>query len=411
MKKAKKITTKLKIGITLALKSNEESIWSNGMKQNVLFFADMLQRSKKEYDVYILNVNELDFEKKPTYMEGFNFCYFDTNFMDMDIIFMMGAQVHDSKIKKFKEQSKDKKYVGYKCGNNYIISLENMLFKDVSKNYYEYEKTFDECWYVPQQHETNQGYFTTLYRANSFSVPFIWHHRYLKESVEGVERSFKAGSYKRNWKYDNTKKQKMVGIMEPNMNVVKFSIIPAFIAEQSYRGKIGKEHIEGLMISNARDGIAKNKEYLSIISSLDLYKDGKVSAEARYQTAYFLTQYLDVLICHQLLNPLNYLYIDAVYLGYPVIHNAPLCKDLGYYYEGSDTVAGAKLLDYVLTEHDNNLEAYDEKNDKVLQRYHAENEEIIKTYDKLIENLFNGGNPDNLDYNWKTNLYNNMKIK
>jgi DnaJ-class molecular chaperone len=208
MKKVKKLNTKLKIGITLALKSNDESIWSNGMKQNVLFFADMLKRSKMEYDVYILNTNQLDFEKKPSYMQGFNFCFFDDHFMDMDIIFMMGAQIHDSKILKFKSQSKDKKYVGYKCGNNYIISLENMLFKDVSKNYYEYEKTFDECWYVPQQHDTNQGYFTTLYRTNSFPVPFIWHHRYLKESAEGVERSFKAGSYKKNWKYDPNKKQK-----------------------------------------------------------------------------------------------------------------------------------------------------------------------------------------------------------
>lgn len=409
MKKGKKLNTKLKIGITLALKSNDESIWSNGMKQNVLFFADMLMRSKMEYDVYILNTNELDFEKKPNYMQGFNFCFFDDHYMDMDIIFMMGAQIHDSKIQKFKEQSKDKKYVGYKCGNNYIISLENMLFKDVSKNYYEYEKTFDECWYVPQQHETNQGYFTTLYRANSFPVPFIWHHRYLRESAEGVERSFKAGSYKKNWKYNPDKKQKMVGIMEPNMNVVKFSLIPAFIAEQSYRGKIGKDHIEGLMISNARDGIAKNKEYLSLLSTLDLYKDGKISAESRYQTGYFLTQFLDVLICHQLLNPLNYLYIDAAYLGYPVLHNAPLCKDLGYYYEGADTVGAAKQLDYILTEHDKNLEAYDERNDKVLQRYHAENEDIISMYDKLISNLFKGGNPDNLQYDWKTNLYKNMK--
>ena len=411
MKKIKKSSSRLKIGITLALKSTEESIWSNGMKQNVLFFADMLKNSKEEYEVYILNTNQLDFSKKPSYLNGFNFEFFDDRFMEMDIIVMMGAQIHDAKVKKFKAQSPDKKYVGYKCGNNYIISLENMLFKESTSSYYEYETTFDEVWYVPQQHQTNYGYFSTLYRTNSFSVPFIWHHRYLRESVEGVEKNFKAGNYKRNWHYDATKKQKMIGIMEPNMNIVKFSLIPAFIAEESYRGKIGKEHIEGLMISNARDGIAKNKEYLSVISSLDLYKDGKVSAEARYQTAYFLTQYLDVLICHQILNPLNYLYLDAVYLGYPVIHNAPLCKDLAYYYEDCDTRGAAKLLDYVLTEHDKNLDAYDERNDIVLQRYHSENEQVIKTYDKLIKNLLKGGNPDNLDYNWQTNLYNNFKIK
>jgi len=405
--KIKKPSTKLKIGITLALKSNTESIWSNGMKQNVLFFADMLKRSKEDYDVYILNTTELDFSKKPSYLDGFKFELFDNRYMEMDIIVMMGAQIHDEKLKKFKSQSPSKKVVAYKCGNNYIISIENILFKDVSKNYYEYEKEFDEVWYVPQQHETNYGYFHTLYRANSFAVPFLWHDRYLRESAEHVEKSYLSGNYKKNWKYDATKKQKMIGIMEPNMNVVKFSMIPTFIAEQSYRGSIGKDNIAGLMISNAKEGVAKNKEYLSVISTLDIYKDGKVSAESRYQTAYFLTQYLDVLICHQLLNPLNYLYLDAAYLGYPVLHNAPLCKDLGYYYEACDTIGGAKQLDYILTEHDKNLDAYDERNDLVLQRYHAENEDVIKMYDKLIANLLKGGNPDNLEYDWQTNLYKN----
>jgi hypothetical protein len=117
-----------------------------------------------------------------------------------------------------------------------------------------------------------------------------------------------------------------------------------------------------------------------------------------------LTQHLDVLICHQLLNPLNYLYLDAAYLGYPVLHNAPMCKDLGYYYEGSDTVEASKMLNHILTEHDKNIDAYNERNDKVLQRYHIDNTDVIETYDRLIENLFNGGNKG-LVYDPTTNLY------
>ena len=111
-----------------------------------------------------------------------------------------------------------------------------------------------------------------------------------------------------------------------------------------------------------------------------------------------------MLICHQLLNPLNYLYLDAAYLGYPVLHNAPMCKDLGYYYEGSDTVKAAEILNHILTEHDKNIDAYNERNDKVLQRYHIDNEEVVETYDRLIEGLFNGGNKG-LVYDPATNLY------
>jgi hypothetical protein len=42
-------------------------------------------------------------------------------------------------------------------------------------------------------------------------------------------------------------------------------------------------------------------------------------------------------------------------MGYPVIHNAPMCKDIGYYYEGSDTTKASELLNWVLENHDKNL--------------------------------------------------------
>jgi hypothetical protein len=102
--------------------------------------------------------------------------------------------------------------------------------------------------------------------------------------------------------------------------------------------------------------------------------------------------------------------LDAAYLGYPVLHNAPMCKDLGYYYEGSDTVEASKLLNEILMEHDADIDKYNQRNDKVLQRYHIDNEDVIKTYDKLIENLFENGGNGELVYNPKTNLYNNFDV-
>jgi len=397
----------LKIGITLALKSYSESIWTNGMKQNVLMFAHMLKNSKNNYEVCILNTIKLDDEKtpKPNYLSDLEVYFFDDKYMEMDLIFMMGAQVHESKILKFKED-KNKRYVAYKCGNNYILNAEKVLFEENKKKYIEYETTFDELWYIPQQHETNFGFFKTVYRTDALIVPFIWHHKFLLQSVKDIEKSHSEGKYKKGYKYVPHKEQKTIGVMEPNLNIVKYALMPSLIVEESYRTNIGKEKIKSLMITNA-EKLKSNYEFMGIIKTFDLFKDKKISAESRYQTAFILTQHLDVLVCHQVLNPLNYLYLDAAFLGYPVLHNAPLCKDLGYYYEGSDTVEGSKQLNYILTEHDNNLVEYHERNDKVLQRYHADNEMIVETYDKMIYNLFNGGNK-HLIYNPKTNLYDNL---
>jgi hypothetical protein len=395
----------MKIGITLGLREENESIWTNGIKQNVLYFARLLKNSKKNYDIYILNITKLDFtEKKANYLNGLQVEFFDEKFMEMDLLVMMGSQITEANIDKFKKSGENKKVIAYKCGNNYAITMENILFKeDDGKSLHEHAQNYDEVWYIPQQDEVNSGFYKTLYRTNAFIVPFIWHNQYLYESILGVEKSYKEGRYTKGYKYDATREKKTLGIMEPNINIVKFSLLPAMIAEESYRGEIGKAKIEKLMISNA-DRIKKHPEFMSYVKTFDLFKDKKVTGESRYQTAYFLTQHLDILICHQILNPLNYLYLDAAYLGYPVLHNAPLCKDLGYYYEGSDTRDAAKVLDYILSEHDNHIMEYHEKNNEVLNRYYADNERLVEEYDMLIHNLFNGGN-HGLEYDPNTNLY------
>lgn len=396
----------LKIGITLGLKSATESIWTNGMKQNVLMFIHLLKQSKNNYEVCILNTVEVDFsDKKPSYLKDIDIFNFKEKFMELDLIIMMGAQVHNQHIEKFKED-KNKRFIGYKCGNNYVIHLENVLFGENKDQYFEYETTFDELWYIPQQEETNKGFFSTLYRTEAFIVPFIWHDKFLKESALEIEGGFQTGRYKKGYKYNPQKEKKVIGVMEPNMNIVKYSLIPAMIAEESFRSEIGKNHIQKLMITNG-EKLKNNYEFLSIVKTFDLYKEGKITAESRFQTAYVLTQYFDILISHQILNPLNYLYLDAVYLGYPVLHNATLCKDLGYYYENSDTKQGAEMLNHILTQHDKNIPEYHEKNNLVLQRYYADNLELIETYDKLIYGLFHGGNKD-LIYNPNTNRYDNL---
>ena len=112
------------------------------------------------------------------------------------------------------------------------------------------------------------------------------------------------------------------------------------------------------------------------------------------------------MICHQLNNPLNYIYLDLAYMEYPVLHNAPLCKDIGYYYPNSDTVAGAEQLNRILKDHDANRKTYNARNRKALRRYESDNPELIATYDTLIDNLYHQGNSHlKQAYNWQTNGY------
>ena len=396
----------MKIGITFSLMSGaDDTIWTNGLKLNILIFIDMLKQSKKNYDVFLLGYGGDIVKDRPGFLKDLDLYDYKEKYMDCDLIIMMGQQVPEDTLINFKKNP-NKRVIAYKCGNNYIINLENILFREDTKNNLKYERVYDEVWYVPQQHDTNFGFFKTLYRTTAISVPFIWSHKYLLQVLVDIEKSHQRGSIKKGFKYQ-PKEVKDIGIMEPNINVVKFCTIPLLIAEESYRTETGRNKIGYVSISNVNDNIHKN-EFMNMVRSLDLNDDKKISVEGRYKTGWIVTQHFDVVISHQLLNPLNYLYLDIAYMGYPVLHNAPMCKDIGYYYEGSNTVDGAEKLNWILEHHDDHIDEYVERNKEALYRYHYTNEDIIETYDTLIHNLFNGGNDINLKYNPETNLYDNL---
>ena len=253
-----KFMEKLKIGITIGLKDNKESIWTNGIKQNVLMLHRLLKNSTKEYEIKLLNTIEVDWSTKPTYLNDIDICTFKDNFMNMDLIIVMGAQISNSDIKKFKSDP-NKKIISYKCGNNYVITMENILFKEEEEGkFHQFEEDYDEVWYIPQQDEVNKGFFKTLYRTNAFIVPFVWHNQYLLEALTDIEKGFQKGQFKKDYRYEIGKEKKRIGVMEPNINIVKFSLIPAMITEECYRGEIGKKHIDKLMLTNS-EKISKNK--------------------------------------------------------------------------------------------------------------------------------------------------------
>ena len=66
------------------------------------------------------------------------------------------------------------------------------------------------------------------------------------ENIKYLSYRF-IGVFKKYTKED----KKILGIMEPNLNIVKFSLIPTMVAEECYRGEIGKNHIDKLRITNS----------------------------------------------------------------------------------------------------------------------------------------------------------------
>lgn len=367
----------INIGITISLKEENKSVWSNGIIQNIYNLYSVLNNSDMNYNIYVLNINDTKIEKLPWDDDNLKCFSYEEIKDSINLLIMLGSQIY----KNWGEYLSNRgcKLVSYHCGSNYVLDMENILFNDEETPNPTYFDFYDETWVIPQNEEMNIHYFKIMERSKSIKVvPFIW-------SSYFIDNIIKEHKLYNNGRYIPNNNKKNITIFEPNINVVKFAMYPMLIVESLYRKT--KSLFNYLYVTNTTH-IKDKKFFIKIVNHLDIVKDKIASFEARYSTPIFLSKYTDVVLSHQWGNPLNYAYLDALYLGYPLVHNAEMIKDAGYYYPKSNVDIGEKMLENALTKHDNNLVEYEDKSKKVLERYSTTNKDSILKYDEMIKSLF-----------------------
>jgi len=395
----------MKIGITLGLTKDYESLWINGIKLNVLNLVKTLQQIKG-YEVYILDTGSkvTDLSKVSWNAEKYPIYKFIDRWLETDIIIMLGTSLPEANIKKLKQHNPNAKVVKYQCGNNYVVDMERVIFNTAPENAVpSWDGHHDETWLIPQQEYQNLEYFQAIYRQEKQQlkvVPFVWDPEHTDNYVNLIKTKGKKGP---EYTIDKPREDRKISVMEPNLNVVKYSMIPLLIAEQVYRTH-GEGAFKQIYIGSG-DKILKNAYYKGMLKYLDLVNHNPplVKYVPRYPVVTFLAEETDIVLSHQWANPLNYAYLDAMYYGYPLVHNADYIKDAGYYYEGFKVNDGTAQLESALSAHD--PVSYSEKNKPALERYLTTNPDVVDTYKKLIENLYEDKHELSYEYDWKTNLY------
>ena len=170
------------------------------------------------------------------------------------------------------------------------------------------------------------------------------------------------------------------------MNVVKNCFTPILICEQAYR--TAPEKIEHYYACNTYSK-RNHDTFFNFIGRTNMVRDGIMSVEGRYQMPDFLTRYTDIVLSHQWENGLNYAYNDALYGGYPFIHNSRLLpKGVGYYYDQFDAFEGAKVLLDVIDNHDKHHDEYVKRANEYLDSLLPETPVNLYLYEKEIKRLF-----------------------
>jgi len=393
-------TGSIKIGVTLNLVNSVNEMFSNGINQNTFYLVELLMNIGYDVTLYVdsekFNVETEKILKELLYDERFKYKSFSTIlYDDLDILIQLSFSFwNDVKIIKYLKYM-NVKLVGYFCGNTYIITSEKILYnqhktRDNTRDCFTFVlddgmPVLDEIWSIPQMVNTNLYYWKTFYRTNCIAVPFVWSTKSFFFTMKQL-----GVTDEKELLYVNRGEDKNIGIFEPNISIMKWCLPSVLICENSYRKN---KKIKHLYITNVPQNSSNGVNDFNLttfndaISNLDIFKDGICSIESRFNTIDFMKKYCDIAVSHQWENPLNYLYFDLAWMGWPLVHNAHLCSDVGYFYEGFNYEQGGEVLLDVIQNHDKNIDDYLNRNRLAIDKYLPTNEDLKRKYYNLISNI------------------------
>ena len=209
--------------------------------------------------------------------------------------------------------------------------MESMLFGRRLWDSLFINRGYDEVWAIPQIAPSSLPFLQSLRRCPGRVVPFVWDPMFLSARARRCPSTVNTGRA--------AVSGKRLTVMEPNHDVVKFCVYPMLIIDEAYRRD--PDAICFTHVTNALHLAHDSPEFVMLMNYLDIVRAGKASFVGRFDTPLFLAELTDIVVSHQWSNPLNYFYFDVCWQGYPLVHNASLAPDLGYYYPDNDVQQGA----------------------------------------------------------------------
>jgi hypothetical protein len=239
--------------------------------------------------------------------------------------------------------------------------------------------SFDEVWTNPQHKKTCESFFAHLLDCPVYILPHLW-SPYFIELAKKTDREFAS-----KWGYKAGAGSKKIGVFEPNLNVVKSSIIPMYASNAAYMRD--PSSIEHIYITNTKH-LINHPVFRRLALGSKACTNAVATIEDRYPFLFFAAEYVDVIVSHQIENGLNFLFYEALHGGYPLIHNSAMLGDCGYYYDGNDIDMAADQILYAIKCHDAHLNAATRDAESFLGTVNPSNRLVQEAYTARIRALF-----------------------
>jgi len=210
-------------------------------------------------------------------------------------------------------------------------------------------------------------------------APYVWDHNILT----------KNGSRMFQWRAPANPEEEVFVIMEPNISIQKSGLVPLLILEKWYR-EVGKPRgwKGSIQVVNGERYSMVPHFVHNIMPLLDIFKDARVELLGRRDIASALNAWPSAtFVLHNVNNEFNYMTLELLWSGFPVLHNSPSWLQFGYGYQDADLAAASALVETIRKGHADTLETYRAHAATLAWRYSPYNPEIQAAWSKIIENI------------------------
>jgi hypothetical protein len=210
----------------------------------------------------------------------------------------------------------------------------------------------------------------------SLIAPYVWDPNILTRD----------GTLSLNWRAPATPEEEVFVIMEPNISFQKCSLVPLMIMEKWYRAR-GAGWKGKIIVVNGDRLMMVPHFVANIMPCLDIFKDAKVECTGRRDILSTLKEWpTATFVLHNYNNEFNYMTLELLWSGFPVLHNSPSWMEFGYGYSGADLAAGAELVEAARTRHAERRETYKAHAALLAWKYSPYNPAIHAAWGQIIEN-------------------------
>jgi hypothetical protein len=361
-----------------------DNVFSNGLFQNVFILYRMFE-AMGYVPIFIVNEKPKTLNGIPPPLRSSRMIpteqILKQPIQNLMCMIEIGMSI-DPDIRKFVKMCGGKIYKLY-LGNILNIDVETPIFMSGHFFHHHIVGNSDAIWVSPHygQHTEYANYVNHTVPPADLTktiAPYVWDPVFL--SLEGPEPA---------WRRAAKPEDEVFVIMEPNISFQKASLVPLLILNTWYRGLSAPEKAawKGKIVLVNGDRVIFNTHFEhNVTSQLEIFKEGRVEITGRHSILEAFAEWPSAtFLLHNFNNEFNYMTMELMWCGFPVLHNSPSWAPFGYFYSADDFAAAARLIQKIRSGHAAAAETYKAHSRQIAWRHSPYNPVNHAAWKKLLE--------------------------